>query len=168
MVTPLAPFRHHGAHDTGMLGRALVFVIYATSGIGLTVMFCVVFFMFVKTCCGDVLEASQTRRQRQRQLATEDDSGSEESETEEGRVLHAVARRRLLHTQIEQAEQRVARMRSSAAFAEERDQLIRIHREQTAAAEDLNAVQDATGGYSINHLSAVGAAAYDATMLASK
>ena len=151
-----------------MLGRALVFVIYATSGIGLTVMFCVVFFMFVKTCCGDVLEASQTRRQRQRQLATEDDSGSEESETEEGRVLHAVARRRLLHTQIEQAEQRVARMRSSAAFAEERDQLIRIHREQTAAAEDLNAVQDATGGYSINHLSAVGAAAYDATMLASK
>jgi len=151
-----------------MLGRALVFVIYATSGIGLTVMFCVVFFMFVKTCCGDVLEASQTRRQRQRQLATEEDSGSEESETEEGRVMHAVARRRLLHTQIEQAEQRVARMRSSAAFAEERDQLIRIHREQTAAAEDLNAVQDATGGYSINHLSAVGAAAYDATMLASK
>jgi hypothetical protein len=59
-------------------------------------------------------------------------------------------------------------MRSSAAFAEERDQLIRIHREQTAAAEDLNAVQDATGGYSINHLYAVGAAAYDATMLASK
>ena len=166
MVTPLAPFRHHGAHDTGMLGRALVFVIYATSGIGLTVMFCVVFFMLVKTCCGDVLEASQTRRQRQ--LATEEDSGSEESETEEGRVMHAVARRRLLHTQIEQAEQRVARMRSSAAFAEERDQLMRIHREQTAAAEDLNAVQDATGGYSINHLSAVGAAAYDATMLASK
>ena len=98
-------------------------------------------FMLTKTLCHDLcchipaaVGSPEYRRVRAQQRAQE---SSDESDTEEGKALIEMKRRKRLETEIAQVEQRVRRMRRRAAIEEE----LRLRRENMAYLEQRTPAQ---------------------------
>ena len=166
-------FRRHHTSPTDLAPNSIVVaLIYATTIFGACVASCVCVFMLTKTLCHDFCRipapvgSPEYRRVRAQQRAEE---SSDESETEEGQALIEMKRRTRLQKEIAQVEQRVERMRRQAAIEEEMRQRraslssLEQHRQEQSWIPGATEEQSLARAYG---LSAVGAAAYSASVIA--